>query len=201
MSNFENDSFDAILADFDVGAAAASAASFPSGSKKPKISSCDARADISDSILANISIPSAPQTQLLTTVDSSSSQNINSNISATLPTINKVNVSKTNYVLVNPKQRGNPILKSISNVPWEFDDSIIPDYVVGATAGILYLSLRYHQLNPDYIHNRLKELGKRFELRVLLVQVDTKVILFSNPCIFGSAFNFSFFFFLNSGTK
>lgn len=70
---------------------------------------------------------------------------------------------------------GNPILKSITNVPWEFDDSIIPDYVVGTTAGILFLSLRYHTLNPDYIHNRLKELGKRFELRVLLVQVDTKV--------------------------
>lgn len=83
---------------------------------------------------------------------------------------------KTNCVLVNPKQRGNPILKSITNVPWEFDDSIIPDYVVGTTAGILFLSLRYHQLNPDYIHNRLKELGKRFELRILLVQVDTKVI-------------------------
>lgn len=72
---------------------------------------------------------------------------------------------------------GNPILKSIANVPWEFDDSIIPDYVVGKTAGILFLSLRYHSLNPDYIHNRLKELGKRFELRVLLVQVDTKVSL------------------------
>lgn len=70
---------------------------------------------------------------------------------------------------------GNPILKSITNVPWEFDDSIIPDYVVGKTAGILFLSLRYHSLNPDYIHNRLKELGKRFELRILLVQVDTKV--------------------------
>lgn len=72
---------------------------------------------------------------------------------------------------------GNPILKSITNVPWEFDDSIIPDYVVGKTAGILFLSLRYHSLNPDYIHNRLKELGKRFELRVLLVQVDNKVCL------------------------
>lgn len=66
-------------------------------------------------------------------------------------------------------------MKSITNIPWEFDDSIIPDYVVGTTACILFLSLRYHSLNPDYIHNRLKLLGKRFELRVLLVQVDTKV--------------------------
>lgn len=80
---------------------------------------------------------------------------------------------KQNCVLVNPKQRGNPILKSITNVAWEWDE-IIPDYIVGATTCVLYLSLKYHNLNPDYIHQRLKLLGKTFELRVLLVQVDVK---------------------------
>ena len=33
-------------------------------------------------------------------------------------------------------------------------------------------SLRYHHLNPNYIHDRLKHLGQTFTLRVLLVQVD-----------------------------
>lgn len=33
-------------------------------------------------------------------------------------------------------------------------------------------SLRYHNLHPDYIHERLQSLGKNFALRVLLVQVD-----------------------------
>lgn len=37
---------------------------------------------------------------------------------------------------------GNPILKAINNIPYEFDDSIIPDYIVGPTACVLYLSLR-----------------------------------------------------------
>lgn len=37
---------------------------------------------------------------------------------------------------------------------------------------ILALSLRYHNLNPNYIHDRLKLLGQTFTLRVLLVQVD-----------------------------
>ncbi|XP_063706878.1 DNA excision repair protein ERCC-1 [Culicoides brevitarsis] len=82
-------------------------------------------------------------------------------------------VLKQNCVLVNPKQRGNPILKSITNVAWEWDD-IVPDYIVGSTTCILYLSLKYHNLNPDYIHQRLKSLGKMFELRILLVQVDVK---------------------------
>lgn len=75
--------------------------------------------------------------------------------------------------MVNPKQRGNPLLKSISNVPWEYED-IIPDYQMGTTSCALFLSLRYHNLNPDYIHDRLKLLGKMYQLRVLLVQVDVK---------------------------
>ena len=33
-------------------------------------------------------------------------------------------------------------------------------------------SLRYHHFNPEYIHERLRQLGQRFELRILLVQVD-----------------------------
>ena len=79
-----------------------------------------------------------------------------------------------NAIQVNPKQRGNPILKSITNIPWEFNEKIIPDYVVGKTACVLFLSIRYHNLKPDYIHERLKQLGKNYELRVLLVHIDSK---------------------------
>uniref|UniRef100_A0A1I8MQQ3 DNA excision repair protein ERCC-1 n=1 Tax=Musca domestica TaxID=7370 RepID=A0A1I8MQQ3_MUSDO len=85
----------------------------------------------------------------------------------------KTTPSNPHCILVHPKQRGNPILKSILNCPLEFRDDILPDYVVGRTTCVLYLSLKYHQLNPDYICQRLKELGKLYELRVLLVQVDT----------------------------
>lgn len=79
--------------------------------------------------------------------------------------------SKSQYsVLVSPKQRGNPLLQSVCNVPWEFED-IIPDYQMGRSTCALFLSLKYHNLNPDYIHERLKKLGKSYELRILLVQV------------------------------
>ncbi|XP_030077555.1 DNA excision repair protein ERCC-1 [Microcaecilia unicolor] len=80
---------------------------------------------------------------------------------------------KSNCILVSPRQRGNPILKFVHNVPWEFDE-IIPDYVMGQTTCALFLSLRYHNLNPNYIHERLKKLGQSYALRVLLVQVDVK---------------------------
>lgn len=77
-------------------------------------------------------------------------------------------------------QRGNPLLKSISNVPWEYEESIVPDYVMGRTTCALFLSLRYHNLKPDYINQRLKELGKFYDLRVLLVQVFYIKISFCN---------------------
>uniref|UniRef100_A0A8C4EX97 DNA excision repair protein ERCC-1 n=1 Tax=Dicentrarchus labrax TaxID=13489 RepID=A0A8C4EX97_DICLA len=76
-------------------------------------------------------------------------------------------------IIVSPRQRGNPILKFVRSVPWEFGE-VVPDYVLGQTTCALFLSLRYHNLNPNYIHDRLKLLGQTFTLRVLLVQVDVK---------------------------
>ncbi|XP_057376211.1 DNA excision repair protein ERCC-1-like isoform X2 [Daphnia carinata] len=88
--------------------------------------------------------------------------------------INKQVVSyKAGSVVVNQRQRGNPVLKSIRNVPWEYGE-LVPDFVMGHTCCALFLSLQYHNLNPQYIHERLKDLGKQYELRILLVQVDIK---------------------------
>jgi len=80
---------------------------------------------------------------------------------------------KSNSIIVNNRQRGNPILKHVRKVPWEFGD-ISPDYQIGPASCVLYLSLKYHCLNPNYIHERLKQLANSFNLRVLLVQVDIK---------------------------
>ena len=57
-------------------------------------------------------------------------------------------------IQVNPCQRGNPILKEIRNVPWEFVEGIVPDYILGSHCVALFLSLRYFNLHPDYIHDR-----------------------------------------------
>lgn len=97
-----------------------------------------------------------------------------SNPSAPEPSIpTAVKSLNTNSLIVNSRQRGNPILKFIRSIPYEFGD-IIPDYEMGKTACALFLSLRYHQLNPNYIHERLKQLRRYYDLRVLLVQVDIK---------------------------
>ncbi|KAJ1664905.1 ssDNA endonuclease and repair protein rad10 [Coemansia sp. RSA 1813] len=76
-------------------------------------------------------------------------------------------------VQVNELQRGNPLLASIRNVRWSFAKDIVPDYVVGGTTCILYLSIKYHRLHPEYIAKRIEGLGKNYSLRVLLVLADT----------------------------
>lgn len=37
----------------------------------------------------------------------------------------------SNAVQVHPNQKGNPLLKSVTNVPWEYNETIVPDYLVG----------------------------------------------------------------------
>jgi len=78
-----------------------------------------------------------------------------------------------NAIMVSRRQQGNPVLKHIRNVRWQYGD-IIPDYVLGQSTAALFLSLRYHLLKPEYIYSRMKELGRAYRLRVLLVYVDTE---------------------------
>ncbi|KYO29623.1 DNA excision repair protein ERCC-1 [Alligator mississippiensis] len=80
---------------------------------------------------------------------------------------------RSSSIIVRPCQRGNPVLKFVRNVPWEFGD-VVPDYVLGQSTCALFLSLRYHNLKPDYIHERLRCLGRTFALQILLLQVDVK---------------------------
>ncbi|KAI0289060.1 restriction endonuclease type II-like protein [Russula brevipes] len=76
-----------------------------------------------------------------------------------------------NSIIINPCQRLNPVVECIRNVPKEFGD-ILPDYQVGRTTGVVFLSLRYHRLHPEYIHQRIERLGQSYNLRILLLMCD-----------------------------
>lgn len=74
-------------------------------------------------------------------------------------------------ILVSTRQKGNPVLNHVKQLPWEYSD--IPcDYVLGATTCALFLSLKYHRLHPEYIYSRIRQLGKLYNLRILLCMVD-----------------------------
>ncbi|GAA5968496.1 hypothetical protein JCM3765_006714 [Sporobolomyces pararoseus] len=76
-----------------------------------------------------------------------------------------------NSILINVCQKGNPVIQSIRSVPWEWGD-VKCDYQVGPTTGVLFLSIRYHLLHPEYVHTRIADLGQSYSLRIILVQCD-----------------------------
>ncbi|KAJ1675670.1 ssDNA endonuclease and repair protein rad10, partial [Spiromyces aspiralis] len=85
-----------------------------------------------------------------------------------VPTVDEIEARRSRAIAL----RGNPILAHVRNVPWEYGE-IEPDYVVGRTACVLFLSLRYHRLHPEYIYNRIERLKRTYSLRILLTFVDT----------------------------
>lgn len=74
-------------------------------------------------------------------------------------------------ILVSTRQKGNPILNSIRSLPWEYSD-IPSDFVLGNTTCAFFLSLKYHRLHPEYIYARIRALGGKYNLRILLTMVD-----------------------------
>ncbi|KAI9722328.1 MAG: hypothetical protein M1812_001800 [Candelaria pacifica] len=74
-------------------------------------------------------------------------------------------------ILVSPRQKGNPTLNNIKSLPWEYSD-IPSDYILGATTCALFLSLKYHRLHPEYIYSRIRALGGKYNLRIMLCMVD-----------------------------
>ena len=79
--------------------------------------------------------------------------------------------SAPSSILVSTRQKGNPSLNYIKSLPWEYGD-IPADYVLGATTCALFLSLKYHRLHPEYIYSRIRALGHKYNLRILLAMVD-----------------------------
>ncbi|CAN6595313.1 hypothetical protein TRVA0_001S01024 [Trichomonascus vanleenenianus] len=74
------------------------------------------------------------------------------------------------------RQKQNPVLAHLQslNVAYELDSSIEPDFVTGATSCVLYLQLQYHRIRPEYIEQRFNRLGRDFDLRILMVMIDSE---------------------------
>lgn len=47
-----------------------------------------------------------------------------------------------NAIIVSRRQQGNPVLKHIRHVRWQFGDMETPDYLLGQNACALFLSLK-----------------------------------------------------------
>lgn len=78
-----------------------------------------------------------------------------------------------NALIVSHRQQGNPVLRAIRNVSWQFGETTA-DYVLSEHACALFLSLRYHLLHPDYLLRRVRELPQGFNLRLVLLLADSE---------------------------
>jgi len=111
---------------------------------------------------SNTSIP-LPHT---TNNNYNNDNNDNAKVLKTFKTISSRNI------IVSHRQKGNPLLNYIRKVAWEYNQYITPDYVLGAKMGALYISLKYHQLHPDYLSKRIQLLDSFYQLRIILCHVD-----------------------------
>jgi DNA excision repair protein ERCC-1 len=86
-------------------------------------------------------------------------------------------IPNSNAIQVKKSQKGNPILDHIRNIHWQYNATILPDYVTG-TSCALFISLRYHLLHPSYLFRRMKDLREfkehqiNYKLKIVLCQVD-----------------------------
>lgn len=99
-------------------------------------------------------------------------------LSCNLPIVpvsmNRRPIGKSALIVNGKRQRGNPVLDHLKQIDWIYEDDIKADFVTGATSCVLFLTLKYHQLRQDYIYNRIAKVGRDFELRVLLVEVNVE---------------------------
>ena len=73
---------------------------------------------------------------------------------------------------MHQRQRGNPVLKHVRAVKWKYQSEIFADYVVGGAVGVVFLSVKYHLLHPNYVRRRLAEVRGHYRLAILLLYVD-----------------------------
>ncbi len=112
---------------------------------------------------------SAQQNQ---TVSGEIGSSIDSNVSVNTNTVEDLAL-QPHVLQVSTKQRGNGILRYMRNVPFAYA-KIVPDYIVGPNRCALFLSFKYHNLHPNYVHRRIAELKSDFDLRLLLCLVDVE---------------------------
>lgn len=87
------------------------------------------------------------------------------------------NTATGKTVLVSSSQKGNPLLDSLANTNWRYVSSsggtkIYYDYMVQGR-NVIFLSLKYHKLHPEYIFKKVQPLAKN-QNNILLCVVDVE---------------------------
>lgn len=116
---------------------------------------------------------------------SSNKENIQSSQRSSIIMTHRSSVQLYNQIQVSPSQKQNPLLQSplMKQKPIVFNKEILSDYYINPTLQVLFLSLKYHQLHPEYLWRRIKRLRQGSSinmtnnrrdkaLKILLVVID-----------------------------
>lgn len=87
-------------------------------------------------------------------------------------TTSTTDVQDERTLVVNVKQKANPLLKHVTGLEVKFAEDIEADYVFGRSACGIFLSLKYHNLYPSYIYEKMRAIGSGYRLKVLMLMVD-----------------------------
>ncbi|ORM41580.1 DNA excision repair protein ERCC-1 [Babesia sp. Xinjiang] len=80
--------------------------------------------------------------------------------------------AKEHCIVVSSRQRGNPLIKHLTNVTWVEGETQY-DYKVTDAIQVLFLSLKYHRMHRGYIVARLKHLrSHKVKNPFIICQVD-----------------------------
>ena len=73
---------------------------------------------------------------------------------------------------VSKGQQGNVLLRHFKNRGWTFAETD-PDFVIGERACVVFVSLKYHLLQPEYVKARISEL-QCFDICIVLCLIDAE---------------------------
>lgn len=108
-------------------------------------------------------------------------------------------------IIAHTRQRANPALRFVKQVPLEFADHIIPDFELGEATWALFLSLKYHLLHQTYLAGRCASIARgaasssssatsqpqmaatRLRLILILVDVDDCEKILEDLTVFANA--------------
>ncbi|KAK6090609.1 hypothetical protein P3W45_000332 [Vairimorpha bombi] len=75
-------------------------------------------------------------------------------------------------IKINTKQTGNSVISYLTYSSFVYEELLTTDYEINDTTSVLFLSLRFHCVKPEYIFKRINKL-KPYMLSILLIYVDT----------------------------
>ena len=75
---------------------------------------------------------------------------------------------------ISNRQKQNALIKLLKPIKTEWSDTTTADYSISNKAAVLFLTVTYHRTYPEYIFERIKALKGSFDLRILLLLVNSE---------------------------